>query len=336
MNDLNQPLVSVIVVAYNSSKYVLETLESAKAQTYENIELIVTDDCSTDDTVEICRKWIEDNKKRFVRTELITAVENTGVAPNCNRGVKVAHAEWIKLIDGDDIMLKECINYGVAFIKEHKDTQIFASNVKKFYNDHSVDTFQITQLQNLSLFDPGITSQNQFKIILRQNPIISPSVFFHKRVFDLNNGFDEAIPFLEDYPFWIKTLQNGVKIDFLPEITVGYRYREDSLSGHNKLKIFNGYYREHLEFQRKYTFKYMSCRHMFNQVYIYIVKYIFDVMNLNKSKYSKLYLFFLRLNVLNWESKTFKKLFSIITARLLSRDTGNKLNVWLGVILLVN
>ena len=59
------PLVSIIVITYNSSKYVLETLESAKAQTYQNIELIVTDDCSNDNTVEICRKWIEENKERF-------------------------------------------------------------------------------------------------------------------------------------------------------------------------------------------------------------------------------------------------------------------------------
>jgi alpha-1,3-rhamnosyltransferase len=53
-----KPLVSVVIITYNSSKYVLETLESAKAQTYQNIELIVSDDCSTDDTVEKCREWI--------------------------------------------------------------------------------------------------------------------------------------------------------------------------------------------------------------------------------------------------------------------------------------
>jgi alpha-1,3-rhamnosyltransferase len=52
-------LVSIVVVTYNSSKSVLDTLESVKAQTYQNIEIIITDDCSTDNTVEICRHWIE-------------------------------------------------------------------------------------------------------------------------------------------------------------------------------------------------------------------------------------------------------------------------------------
>ncbi len=58
MITAENPLVSIIVCTYNSSKYVLETLESAKEQTYQNVELIVSDDCSTDNTVELCRKWI--------------------------------------------------------------------------------------------------------------------------------------------------------------------------------------------------------------------------------------------------------------------------------------
>ena len=67
--DVNNPLVSIIVVTYNSSLYVRETLESAKRQSYRNLELIVTDDASKDDTVKICREWIENNKNRFVRFE---------------------------------------------------------------------------------------------------------------------------------------------------------------------------------------------------------------------------------------------------------------------------
>src|SRR5450759_2313112 len=103
-NFHDQPLVSIIVVTYNSSKYVLETLESAKAQTYQNIELVVSDDCSTDDTVEICRKWIEENNDRFVRTTLVTSPENKGIPANCNRGIKASKGEWIKLIAGDDLL----------------------------------------------------------------------------------------------------------------------------------------------------------------------------------------------------------------------------------------
>ncbi|KAA6320476.1 putative glycosyltransferase EpsE, partial [termite gut metagenome] len=102
MNE--QPLVSIVVITYNSSKYVLETLESAKVQTYQNIELIVSDDCSTDDTVDVCQNWLDENKERFVRTELLIVLKNTGVSANCNRGYKVAKGEWIKGVAGDDML----------------------------------------------------------------------------------------------------------------------------------------------------------------------------------------------------------------------------------------
>ena len=82
MQSNESPLVSITVITYNSAKYVIETLESAKAQTYQNIELIISDDHSTDNTVKDCRQWIEKNKEWFIRTVLITIPENTGVPAN--------------------------------------------------------------------------------------------------------------------------------------------------------------------------------------------------------------------------------------------------------------
>ncbi len=126
------PLVSIIVITYNSSKYVLETLESTKNQTYQNIELIVSDDCSTDNTFEICRSWIEQNKERFVRTQLVTSNKNTGIAPNCNRGLKMAQGEWVKLIAGDDILLAHCIKKNVGYTMLCENVQFLVSLCQPF------------------------------------------------------------------------------------------------------------------------------------------------------------------------------------------------------------
>lgn len=71
----------------------LETLESGKAQTYHNIKLIVSDDCSTNNTVQICRDWIEKNKDYFIKTELVIANKNIGVPVNCNKGIFVGIRE---------------------------------------------------------------------------------------------------------------------------------------------------------------------------------------------------------------------------------------------------
>jgi glycosyltransferase involved in cell wall biosynthesis len=93
---INKPLVSIIVVTYNSSKYVIETLESARLQSYKNVELIVTDDSSSDDTVEICKNWGLLHASHFVNFTIIESRQNQGIASNCNKGLLGASGEWDK------------------------------------------------------------------------------------------------------------------------------------------------------------------------------------------------------------------------------------------------
>ena len=95
---MTKPLVSICVITYNSSKTVLSTLESIKAQSYSNIELVISDDCSPDNTVEIVQQWLEENKSWFIRTELITVEKNTGVTGNVNRSCKNTQGKYVKPI----------------------------------------------------------------------------------------------------------------------------------------------------------------------------------------------------------------------------------------------
>ena len=73
----NSVLVTVVVLSYNSCSTIIETLNSVKEQTYNNIELIITDDASTDTTIEICRQWLQLNSKYFYHCNLITSAFNT-------------------------------------------------------------------------------------------------------------------------------------------------------------------------------------------------------------------------------------------------------------------
>ena len=124
------PLVSVGVLTYNSSKTVLETLESIKAQTYQNIELIISDDASKDNTVEICKEWVEKNKDRFVRCEILTVPENTGIPANVNRRIAASRGEWSKGIAADDALLPDCIENFINYVKEHPEAEIIFAKAK--------------------------------------------------------------------------------------------------------------------------------------------------------------------------------------------------------------
>jgi glycosyltransferase involved in cell wall biosynthesis len=220
------PMVSIIVITYNSSKYVLETLESAKAQTYQNIELIISDDASQDDTVEICKKWLAENQDRFVRTKLIAVEKNTGISANCNRGVNVSMGEWIKLIAGDDILLEECIQDYINFIKNNQHAQVLFARVKFLKNNITTDDHR------LELFDE--THEKQKQIILEGSGLKAPSSFLKKSLLEKIGGFDEQYPMLEDVPMWVKLTLAGQKFYSTNTYTVKYRMHDSNISLRNK------------------------------------------------------------------------------------------------------
>lgn len=85
MRNEDNPLVSVVVITYNSMLYVQKTLESILAQSYSNLEIIISDDASSDETVTFCSQWLQKNGNRFKRTRVVTLSVNTGIPANANR-----------------------------------------------------------------------------------------------------------------------------------------------------------------------------------------------------------------------------------------------------------
>jgi len=224
----NTPLVSIIVITYNSAKYVLETLESAKAQTYQNIELIVSDDCSTDNTIEICYEWIEENKDRFIRTKLITFEKNTGVAPNCNRGVCASNGEWVKLIAGDDILLLHSIEKNIKYTFLHKKAAFIFSNMFSFNCNERIEK-KIEMKSNEDIFNKGYKQQHKH-LVMNYNFVYAPTNFMNSIALHKFGLFDENIPMVEDFPFWLKLTKKGEKLYLLNETTVLYRKHNSSIN----------------------------------------------------------------------------------------------------------
>jgi alpha-1,3-rhamnosyltransferase len=245
------PLVSIIVITYNSAKYVLETLESAKAQTYQNIELIITDDASQDETVEICRNWLAENKGRFVRTELVTVEENTGTSANCNRGLYKAEGEWVKFIAGDDMLINNYLAE-VFLFSQSQSVKVIHTDVQYLYdNEIIVKNKPEKRLQKFNL--NSTTAQEQFEILLRHNPIIAPSVILHKSIFQEVGGFDEYFRLWEDKPLWIKITLSEKKFFFLDKRLVIYRIHDSSIMNMDRELLFS---LNKLEFEKNFLIKF--------------------------------------------------------------------------------
>ena len=130
MIDDKKPTVTVSVTTYNSAKYVAETLESIKNQSYPNLILQISDDCSTDNTIDICKSWINKNKDRFVKTKIIVPESNTGVTGNCNRAWDACETRYFKGIAGDDLLLPYCIEKNMQYVTQHPEAIFVFSKIQ--------------------------------------------------------------------------------------------------------------------------------------------------------------------------------------------------------------
>lgn len=255
---VDEPLVSVGVISYNSSDYILDVLESIKAQTYPNIELIISDDKSPDNTVEICKEWVSKNKERFVRVEIIVPEHNTGTAGNYNRALFASKGEWMKFIDADDLLLPNCLEDNINFICKNENAKVVFSDVVIFENEIS-NSKPFFKKGAKSFFEQD--THAQLMIALKGNPVPSASFFIETEVLK-SNPFDERFKLLEDAPKWIDLLEKGYRFFYFDIVTAGYR-KCQSVSQNQEL-YFSPVYCENL-FQYLWTERIPLIRKYHNQ-----------------------------------------------------------------------
>ena len=223
----NHPLVSVAVIAYKSSDTIIETLDSIAAQTYPNIELIVSDDGSPDNTVQVAQDWINDHVERFLRTKVITVEKNTGVTGNYIRAEQNCSGEWIKNIDGDDLLVPTAIADYVDCAQKHPEFDIIYSRIKVFGLTEE-EGEEYVKRYDFSFFEK--TKEEKYEMA-KNICIVPPMAAFinRSRVHDLGLKYDMRIPMMEDRPWMLNAIKLGANFGFLDKAIYLYRVRRDSL-----------------------------------------------------------------------------------------------------------
>ena len=110
MNDL----VSIIMPSYNTGRFIKDTIESVLAQSYTNWELIIVDDCSTDDTDQIVEQYLTDDRITYIKNET-----NSGAALSRNRALREAKGKWIAFLDSDDLWEADKLQKQIKFMKDN-------------------------------------------------------------------------------------------------------------------------------------------------------------------------------------------------------------------------
>lgn len=107
-------LVSIIMPSYNTEKFIKKTIESVVAQSYTNWELIIVDDCSPDNTDEVVKPFLSDQRIKYLKNE-----KNSGAAVSRNRALREAKGKWIAFLDSDDLWRPEKLEKQIRFMEEH-------------------------------------------------------------------------------------------------------------------------------------------------------------------------------------------------------------------------
>ncbi len=158
-----QPIVSVLTTIYNREVFLAEAIDSVLAQTFEDFELILLDDCSTDRSPEIARSYLSDTRVRFYQNE-----KNLGDYPNRNAAAAHARGTYLKFVDSDDTISKDCLEVMVASMHAHPDAALGLCK--------SPETFPTLPCQLLPLesyrmhfFEQGIFSNAPLSTIIRRS-----------------------------------------------------------------------------------------------------------------------------------------------------------------------
>lgn len=118
-------LVSIIMPSWNTAQFIAESIQSVINQTYKNWELLIVDDCSTDDTDNIVEPFLTDARIKYFKNE-----KNSGAALTRNRAMREAKGEWIAFLDSDDLWMPEKLEKQIRFMNEHNYTLSFTEYEK--------------------------------------------------------------------------------------------------------------------------------------------------------------------------------------------------------------
>ncbi|NQY28271.1 MAG: glycosyltransferase family 2 protein [Flavobacteriaceae bacterium] len=217
---MKKKLVSVVLSTYNGEKYIKTQLDSIIAQTYKNIEVIIVDDYSSDNTVSILKTYVS----RYSNIYLHEATKNIGYIKNFERGVKLAKGDFISFADQDDYWLP---------LKTEKLIDAIGSSDVVYCDSELVDCNLNSLGKNMSTGHHFISSSNPINFAVK-NCVSGHAMLFKKSLLNNKFNFPELIP----HDWWITFLassKNGVI--YLNETLVKYRIHDNNIiagEGHQK------------------------------------------------------------------------------------------------------
>lgn len=221
MDNYVPGLVSIIMPSYNTGKFILETISSVQKQSYKKWEIILVDDCSTDNTISLLTK-VEDNRIRIFINK-----KNSGAALSRNKALREARGEWIAFLDSDDLWTEDKLEKQIKFMIE---------NNYKFSCAYC--TYIDEESNSIGILDTSPLKMGKY-MMLAYNWISCLTCMYHYPSIGLVQI--EDIKKRNDYALWLKVIKKA-DCYCLPEVLGQYRVRKKSISHAPIIRLLKSHY----------------------------------------------------------------------------------------------
>lgn len=206
----NFPLVSIVTPAYNQAEYLDKTIESVLRQDYPNIEYIVIDDGSSDDSLAIARRYESQDIKVLTQT-------NSGQATTLNKGWGMAHGEFLAYLSSDDCLLPDAVSTMVSALQDMPQASVA-------YCD-----FWLIDVAGRRLRESRTEDFNERRLCVDLVCQPGPGALFRRTVFDRTGGWNGSLRQVPDFEFWLRAARLGPFVR-VPRTLAEYRIHEGSAS----------------------------------------------------------------------------------------------------------
>ena len=206
--------------AFNRENLIAKSIESALAQTFSDFELIIIDDGSTDKTLEIAQKYIEDPRVNIVKNE-----KNMGIANTRNRAIKMAQGKYIAMLDSDDIWLDDKkIEKQLNFLETNPNYALLGGNI--VHIDTSGNKIKTAEFP--------LTDSKIRQTILRRNPFAQSTILCRKEAMVQAGLYSTRFSICDDYDLWLRIGRNW-KFANTGEAMTGYRIHGGNITHTKRL-----------------------------------------------------------------------------------------------------
>ena len=235
----SDPLVSVIISVYNGKKYILRALLSILAQSFDNFEIILIDDGSTDGTANAI-KLIQDQRVKFIQQE------NQGLTKSLNRALRMANGKWIARHDADDFSIYSRFEKQIEFLRSNPDLGMVGTSCFIQPERHGIinEVYIYPQAYNEIL-----------DAFYHYNPLVHGSVIINKDIMDEVGGYNEEFLFVQDYELWSRIIKRTKVSNLSVPLYVRTVHRHCSQITANKEPIFNKIQKRFIEYYPEYKIK---------------------------------------------------------------------------------